>query len=59
LPSSVSACMSLTIVPYAPFTALELLDENLDVLDGEFVTLHSGGCRRFLVRWKDHLSTDH
>ena len=53
LPSSVSASTPSTMVPHASSTALELSDEILDVVDDKFVTSHSGGYHRFLVRWKD------
>ena len=58
LPSSVFAITSSTLISHAPSTTLELPDEILDILDDEFVTLHSGGYRRFLIQWKDCPSTD-
>ena len=54
---SVSACMSSTLVPRAPSTALESSDEILVVLNDEFVTSRSDSYRHFFVRWKDCPST--
>ena len=50
LPFSVSTGTSSTLIICAPFTALELPYEILNILDDEFVTSHSDGYRRFLVR---------
>ena len=58
LPSSVFEITSSTLISHAPSTALELPDDILEILDDKFVTLHSGGYRRFLIQWKDCPSTD-
>ena len=46
--SFIFADTSLTLISSAPFTALKLLDDILDIMDDEFVTSDSSGYRCFL-----------